>query len=100
MIVVSGVLKLDPANHDAFAEIGAKIAAASLEEDGCSAYGWWADAKTPGVFRVFEEWADQDAIDTHFATPHMADFMGSLGGVGITEAEIHKYSVEEKSKLM
>ncbi len=100
MIVVSGVLKLDPANHDSFAEIGAKIAAASLEEDGCLAYGWWADAKMPGVFRVFEEWADQAAIDTHFATPHMAEFMGAMGGVGITEAEIHKYEVSEKSKLM
>lgn len=100
MIVVSGVLKLDPANHDSFAELGGTIAAASLAEDGCLAYGWWADAKTPGVFRVFEEWADQAAIDTHFATPHMAEFMGAMGGVGIIEADIHKYEVSDKSKLM
>ena len=100
MIVVSGVLKLDPANHDAFADIGAKLAAASLEEDGCSVYGWWADAKTPGVFRVFEEWADEAAIEAHNGSAHFAEFMGALGGVGITGAEIHKYTVEEKSKLM
>ena len=100
MLVVSGVLTLDPANHDAFAEIGAKLAAASLEEDGCSAYGWWADARTPGVFRVFEEWDDQGALDAHNASTHMAEFMGSIGGVGITGAEIHKYEVNEKSKLM
>ncbi len=100
MIVVSGVMKLDPANHDKFAEVGAKVAAASLAEEGCSAYGWWSDPATPGVFRVFEEWADQAAIDTHFATPHMAEFMGAMGGVGITEAEIHKYEVSDKSKLM
>jgi len=100
VIVVSGVLKLDPAKHDEFADIGAKIAAASLAEEGCSAYGWWSDPSTPGVFRVFEEWADQAAIDFHFATPHMAEFMGAMGGVGITEADIHKYTVEEKSKLM
>lgn len=100
MIVVSGVMKMDPANHDAFAEIGAKLAAASLAEEGCHAYGWWADAQNPGTFRVFEEWADQAAIDTHFATPHMAEFMGAMGSVGITEAEIHKYEVADKSKLM
>lgn len=100
MIVVSGILKMDPANHDAFADIGAKVADASLAEDGCTAYGWWADPKTPGVFRVFEEWADQAAIDTHFATSHMAEFMASMGSVGITGAEIHSYTVGEKSKLM
>jgi quinol monooxygenase YgiN len=100
VIVVSGVMKMDPASHDKFADIGAKMAAASNEEPGVIAYGFWADHHNPGTFRVFEEYTDQAALDSHFASPHMAEFMGSLGGLGMTEAEVLKYEVSDKSKLM
>jgi quinol monooxygenase YgiN len=49
---------------------------------------------------VFEEYVDNDALTSHFSSPHMAEFMGCLGGVGITESALHKYEVSDKSKLM
>ena len=100
MIVVSGVLKMDPANHDAFAELGKKMAASSMAEDGCVAYGFWADSHEPGVFRVFEEYADEDALNSHMGSPHFMEFLGSMGTVGITEASVDKYHVSEKAPLM
>ncbi len=76
------------------------MAAASNAEEGVLAYGFYADPQEPGVFRVFEEYADEAALNSHFATPHMAEFMGAMGTVGVTEAEVNKYEVEDKSKLM
>lgn len=93
-------MKLDPANHDAFAEAGIKMAAASNLEEGVISYAFWAGLEDKGTFRVFEEYVDDDAVASHFASPHMAEFMGALGSVGITEADVQKYVVSEKSKLM
>jgi quinol monooxygenase YgiN len=100
VIVVSGIMKLDPANHDQFAEAGIKMAAASNAEEGVITYGFWASLEERGVFRVFEEYADDAAVASHFATPHMAEFMGVMGSVGITEATVEKYTVSEKGNLM
>jgi quinol monooxygenase YgiN len=100
MIVVSGVLKMDPANHETFADMAAKCAAASNAEEGVVAYGFYADPQNPGTFRVFEEYVDEAALNSHFASPHLAEFMGALGSVGITEGALHRYDVSDKSKLM
>ena len=100
MIVVSGVLKMNPDKHDEFAEAAVKMAAASNAEEGIVTYGFYADPAERGVFRVFEEYVDDDALKSHSSTPHMAEFMGAIGGCGITEFGLDKYEVSDKSKLM
>lgn len=99
-IVVSGVLKMDPAKHDDFAAAAVKMAAASNAEEGVLQYGFYADLENPGVFRVFEEYADEAALTSHFTSPHMAEFMGVMGSVGMTETSLDQFKVAEKSKLM
>lgn len=99
-IVVSGVIKLDPANHDQFAAAALTMAAASIAEEGVLQYGFYADLETKGVFRVFEEYADEAAVASHFSSPHMAEFMGAMGSAGITETSLDQFKVSEKSKLM
>jgi len=100
MIVVSGTIDLDPANADAAVTAFTTVAEATLAEEGCSTYGFWADPAQPGRYRVFEEWADQAALDAHFATPHLAAFLGGIGTLGVTGTDISKYQVGDKSKLM
>lgn len=100
MIIVSGTLAVDPANHDKAAELMKTVAAATQEEDGNVEYAFWADLTTPGRFRVFEEWKDQAAIDSHFVTPHMGAFLAGIGELGITETGIMRYEVSDASKLM
>lgn len=99
-IIVSGVLKMDPAKHDDFAAAAVKMAAASNAEEGVLQYGFYADLETKGVFRVFEEYADDAAMASHFTSPHMAEFMGAMGGFGITESGLDQWKNGEKSKLM
>ncbi len=99
MIIVSGVMTVDPAKHDRMVELARDVAAASLEEPGCRAYGFWADPDQPGRFRVFEEWASQEALTEHFAAPHFAAFGEGLGEVGVTSMDVHRYIDPEVADL-
>ncbi len=100
MIIVSGLLAFDPATEDATRNALVGLAAATADEDGCVAYDYWASLDEPGVYRVFEQWESEEAIHAHMASPHMAEFMVSVGDLGITKAEVWRYDVSDVSKLM
>ena len=99
MIIVSGTLTIDPADVETAMALGATMAEASLAEEGCRAYGFWQDPADPSRARVFEEWASQEALDLHFATPHMAEFMTGIGQLKISDMDLSKYAVSEKAPL-
>jgi quinol monooxygenase YgiN len=99
MIIVSGTLRIDPADRDTAMKLATEMAEASRAEEGCGAYGFWEDVAEPGRFRIFEEWASAQALEEHFATPHMAAFMAGLGEVKISDMDLHRYEVDEKKPL-
>jgi quinol monooxygenase YgiN len=99
MIVVSGVITIDPANHDQLVAAGRAVAEASRQEAGCLEYGFWADPDQLGRFRVFEEWASQQALEEHFAAPHFIEFGAALGEVGVRDMDVHRYLDPEKRDL-
>lgn len=100
MLIVSGTITLDPANHEKALEVVAPLVEATLAEEGNVTYGFWAHPSERGVFRIYEEWADQDALDTHFATPHMAAFMGATAELGVTGTDIVRHEVASSAKIM
>lgn len=100
MIVVSGILAFDPSLEDATKAALTGLAAATADEDGCIEYDYWASLAEPGVYRVFEQWESEEAIHGHMSSPHMAEFLGSVGDLGVTRAEIWRYDVSDTSKLM
>ncbi len=100
MIIVSGTLRIDPADIDQAMALGSTMAGASLAEDGCHAYGFWQDPNDPGRIRVFEEWDSPEVLDQHFATPHMAEFMTGLGQLTISDMDLSRYTVTDKGPLM
>ena len=100
MLIVSGIITMDPsAQDDAVALVG-PLVEATLAEEGNVTYGFWADVNQPGVFRVYEEWADEDALNAHMGAPHMAEFLTGMMSLPITGTEINKHVVAESSKLM
>lgn len=96
MLVVSGVITLDPSDRDAALEAAATAVTATLEEDGCITYGFWADPGDPGRFRVFEEWASPEALMSHFAQPHMATFLEAMGALQVISTDVQQYTVTDK----
>ena len=78
MIVVVGRVTSDAEKRDELIEVAQAVARASREEQGCASYRFYEDTERPNEFVFIEEWADQQALDRHFATDHIAVFMRSI----------------------
>jgi quinol monooxygenase YgiN len=69
-------LHADPGRQEAFDAAGRRNLDASLQtEPGVLAMHAVTDRQRPGVAYVFEIYADADALKTHLATAHYADFL-------------------------
>jgi quinol monooxygenase YgiN len=92
MLVVAGTIRLDPARRQDAIREALAVMEATRREPGCISYTFSADLADPAVFHLFEEWESQEALDAHFETPHMATFQAAMGGFGIQEMTVRKYS--------
>ena len=99
MLVIAGHIDIDPAKRDDAIAAAEKMMAETHKEAGCNAYVFSADFSNPGRFRLFEEWESQEALDAHFAAPHMAEFGKAMGGFGVKEMSVHKYQVTGKGPV-
>jgi quinol monooxygenase YgiN len=50
----------------------------SQAEPGCLHYRFSADLESVGRFYLTEEWASEDALQSHLRTPHFAAFLAQL----------------------
>ena len=78
MIVVVGRVTTDAERRARLLEIGQAVAAASRHEPGCITYRIYEDTEVENDFVFVEEWADDAALKQHFATDHIAEFMGAI----------------------
>lgn len=99
-ILVTGYFDIDPAHREAAAAAATAVMEATRAEDGCVRYDYSEALDKPGRIHVSEEWASQAAMDAHMATAHLAEFMGAVGGFGVTGASLTKWDGASPSKLM
>ncbi len=91
MIVTVGRVTSDAEKRDELVRVGQAVARASREEDGCISYRVYEDTEREHEFVFVEEWESEEALQRHFATPHVAEFMGSVLGaiVGPPDVKFH-----------
>ncbi len=99
MIVITGTFDLKPEQREEAFSLFGEMAKASLAEEGCSAYAFFEDVALANHFRVYEEWADEDAVAFHFATPHMTVFLEGLGQIRPSNLDIEKIIVSSSGPL-
>ena len=100
MLVVAGVVRIDPADQPVASEAAKTMMAETRREDGCQSYVFSADLEEPGVFRVFEEWDSPEALAAHFKTPHMAAFNKVMASVKVLGMDIKQYEVSGTKQLL
>jgi quinol monooxygenase YgiN len=93
MIVIAGRISIDPANRDKAVAAAIEMMEATCKEKGCLTYAFSADLVDPGTFRIFEEWESTDALNAHFASPHMARFQSVVPTLGVRDMAIQRYEV-------
>jgi quinol monooxygenase YgiN len=92
MIIVAGTLSFDSSKRALLDEGFEKMRAATLQEPGCAEYQCYISRTDAGLAFMFEKWADDAALTAHMTTPHMAEFGKTMGQIGITGANVMKYS--------
>ena len=78
MLLVIGRVRCDAANRDELVELFKTMQDNSRREEGCLRYGFFQAVEDPLSFVAVEEWADREALDRHFAQPHLHEFTRGL----------------------
>jgi quinol monooxygenase YgiN len=78
MLLVIGRVRCDPERRDELIGLLVGMQDESRREDGCIRYGFFAAIEDPLSFVAVEEWRDRDALDRHFAQPHLHEFTRRL----------------------
>ncbi len=99
MLIVAGVIQMDPAKRADADAAFEKMRIATLAEPGCIEYQAYSGRDDAGTVFMFEKWQDQAALDAHFASPHMAEFGAALGSAGVTAMDVKKYEVSSEGSV-
>jgi quinol monooxygenase YgiN len=78
MLLVIGRVKCDPENREELVALLEQMQNDSRREEGCIRYGFFAAVEDENSFIAVEEWEDREALDRHFAEPHLQKFAAGL----------------------
>lgn len=66
---------------------------ASRAEPGCLEYTYAIDVTDPCLMRVLERWESWQALEAHFARPHMLPWRAALASVSVLERNLRAHEV-------
>lgn len=94
MIIVEGYLRFaDAGDFSRVREAAFAQMSASRAEPGCLDYTYAIDVADPCLMRVLERWESWEALEAHFARPHMAPWRAALAGVTVRERHLRAHEV-------
>ena len=93
MLLVIGRVRCDAARRDELIELFKTMQDNSRREEGCLRYGFFAAVEDPLSFVAVEEWADREALDRHFAQPHLQEFTRGLLAIVTEQPEVAIHEV-------
>src|ERR1700704_792465 len=99
MIVVVGRVRTDANKCAELVRIGQAVAAASRKEPGCISYRLYEDTERDNNFVFVEEWASGEALQQHFATAHIAEFMRAIPETIVAPPDVKFHTIERSMDL-
>jgi quinol monooxygenase YgiN len=97
MLVVTGAVTARPETFEALREASLAHVSRSRQEPGCIAHGVSVDCEAPLRLIFYEEWADREALDRHFAQPGSAAFMQAVRELSAAMTPIRIHAVVERA---
>ena len=91
MLVIIAKAECRPDKRAEMIDVLTATSVASRNEPGCRSHRFLADIENENAFASIEEWENQEAIDAHFQTPHVAALMAALPDLlaGAPVIEVH-----------
>lgn len=99
MIIVHGTFPVKPELREDALELMHKMAVASRTEFGCISYEFYVGLTDPNKLLLFQEWESVDALQGHFDTDHMEDFLKVLPEVLDGEVTTRRYEVRSSDEI-
>lgn len=93
MIIVHGTFPVKSEVRDDALELMRQMAVASRAEEGCISYEFYIGLSDPNTLLLFQEWESVDALQGHFETDHMEEFLKHLPNVLDGEVTTRRYEV-------
>jgi quinol monooxygenase YgiN len=94
MIIVHGTFPVKPELRDEALEMMTRMATASRAEVGCVSYEFYVGLTDPNTMLLFQEWESFEAMQGHFETDHMDEFVRVLPELLAGEVATRRYEVK------
>jgi quinol monooxygenase YgiN len=99
MIVVLAEVEIALENLEPMRAAVREMEAASHAEAGCHEYCFSQELSHPEKLRITELWASMEALEAHFATPHMAKFNQAIGAHPPKSMSVKLYELGAEQSL-
>ena len=99
MIVVVGRVQTDPDKRAELVRIGQAVAASSRQEPGCISYRLYQHTEGEDEFVFVEEWESEEALQRHFATVHVAEFLQAIQATIIAPPDVKFHTIASSMDL-
>jgi quinol monooxygenase YgiN len=78
VLLVIGRVSCEPERREDLIGLLRRMQEDSRREEGCLRYGFFAAVEDENSYIAVEEWTDREALDRHFAEPHLHEFSARL----------------------
>jgi quinol monooxygenase YgiN len=99
MIVVVGRVVTDAGKRADLVGVGQTVAAASRLEPGCMSYRLYQDIDNENEFVFVEEWESDAALQQHFASSHVAEFLQAIRATIVAPPDVKFHSIASSRDL-
>jgi quinol monooxygenase YgiN len=72
----------------------------TIKEPGCISYDYYVSLHSPNTMMLFQEWESVEAVNDHFATSHMAEFLKVLPDLLEKEVVTHRYAIRDDFEIV
>jgi quinol monooxygenase YgiN len=99
MLILAGSLRIPAGRRDAALLHLQEMADASRAEPGCLAFSFGLDVGDDHLIRIFEVFADREALAAHRNSPHMARFRVVREELGLFDRTMSEYEVSDWRRI-
>ena len=99
MLIVAGTIITEPRQREPFLTAVQDMISETLKEAGCHEYAFTPDPNDDDRLLLYELWESQSALDSHFASAHMAAWQTTRRGLAVRSTSIKKYNISSVENL-
>lgn len=98
MVIVKGLIPVRDNLRESAVALAQQLARRARVERGCLSYEVYVKADAPRVIMLWQQWTDLDALERHFDSEYLDDFLDQIPEM--IDGEVHslRFDVTEDGK--